>query len=313
MNKFNWNSRENLWRPKEKIKNRIRIMPWDSKGNWEMRVDIHVIDTRYQRYQRYICNRQLFNVSCKLCNMKKRLKRQDKPKEAEKIVLRRYTFLNIIDREREAEGVKVWMAPISAWSRISFHLFNEDSDVSFFDTPPNEERGWKCWSYGQDLNVIYDPEEEPIRMYSVQPLFFESTPLGTEEQREIWASQVLPLLPENYYDPVELKDKELKLLEKGIAELVSHEEFMAYIRTPEHEAELERRREEEKRKRVEEEQAKIERKKYFEEISEKMKEDIKTGQFDPYAFNREHGCDLIIEYDLEEWYSEWLSEQKKEN
>jgi len=245
--------------------------------------------------------------------MKKRLKRQDKPKEAEKIVLRRYTFLNIIDREREAEGVKVWMAPISAWSRISFHLFNEDSDVSFFDTPPNEERGWKCWSYGQDLNVIYDPEEEPIRMYSVQPLFFESTPLGTEEQREIWASQVLPLLPENYYDPVELKDKELKLLEKGIAELVSHEEFMAYIRTPEHEAELERRREEEKRKRVEEEQAKIERKKYFEEISEKMKEDIKTGQFDPYAFNREHGCDLIIEYDLEEWYSEWLSEQKKEN
>lgn len=314
MNKFNWNSNLYLWRPEKKIKNRIRIMPGpeDSKGNWVMRVDIHVIDTRYQRYQRYICNRQLFNVSCKLCNMKKRLKRQDKPKEAEKIALRRYGFLNIIDRAREAEGVKVWMAPISAWNRIRYFHFREDNRIEYFDTPPDEKRNQGRWRYGHDSNVFYDPEEEPLHMYYVEPNRFgdKPTPLGTEEQREIWASQVLPLLPENYYDPLEFKDKELKLLEKRIAELVSHEEFMAYIQTPEYKAELERKREKEERKKVEEEQAKIEQKKYFEELRKKIRKELLSGELSWSEFHEYHLGDFFSSKETEELGKE-VEEQKE--
>jgi len=92
-------------------------------------------------------------------------------------------------------------------------------------------------------------------MYYVDPPHRDDkpTPLGTEEQREIWASEVLPLLPENYYDPIEFKDLELKLMEKGIEDLVSHEEYIAYTQTPEYEAEMERKREEEEQKKEEQE------------------------------------------------------------
>jgi len=258
--------------------------------------------------------------------MKKRLKRQDKPKEAGKIVLRRYGFLNIIDRAREAEGVKVWMAPISACNQIKYFYFREDNHIEYFDTPPDEKRNQDRWRYGHDSNVFYDPEEEPLHMYYVEPNRFgdKPTPLGTEEQREIWASQVLPLLPENYYDPVELKDKELKLLEKGIAELVSHEEFMAYIQTPEHEAKLERRREEEKRKKVEEEARKKEIKKVyterrkmavialdpFEEISDYEAESWYEGQCHAYQDDLEEGM-KYFDWLREEWERKYSRDKEK--
>lgn len=317
MDKTNWNSRLYLWRPEKKIKNRIRIMPEPegAKAKWWMRVDIHVVHTIYER-QQFICNKQLFDLSCKLCNMKKRLKRQDKLKEAEEIVLRRYSFLNIIGREREAEGVKVWMAPISAWNWISRHYFKEENPVEYFDTPPNEERGREYWRYGHDLNVFYRPNQEPFLMYYVEPPHFddEPTPLGTEEQREIWASEVLPLLPENYYDPIELKDEELKLLEEGIVKLVSWEEFRAYMQTPEYEAEMAAMRDEKERKKVEEEARKKEIKKLytkwrkmavialdkpFEEISDCEAESWYEGQ-----------C-IVYQDDLEEGmkYFDWLREE----
>jgi len=263
INKHNWDSTGYLWKPKKKSACRIRIMPWpeNSEAKWWMRVDLHVVETRYLRYQRFyrryqqfICNKQLFNLSCKLCNMKKRLKRQGNLKETEKIRLRRYSFLNIIDRDREHEGVKIWMAPISAWNKIRHHHHNEYHPVNYFDTPPDEERGWDQWSYGWDLKVFFNPEEEPRYMYTVDsPLLdYEPTPLGTEEQKKRWAAEMLPLLPENFYDPIELKGKELKLLEENIAELVSREEFVAYIRSPEYEARMERIREEKEKRKAEE-------------------------------------------------------------
>lgn len=131
MDKTNWNSRENLWRRKEKVENRIRIMPETEGSNagWWMEVNIHEVRTIYQRYQHFICNKQLFNLSCKLCNMKKRFKRKGKLKEAEKIRLRKYSFLNIIDRGKKAEGVKVWMAPISAWNRIKHLCFRDEGNI----------------------------------------------------------------------------------------------------------------------------------------------------------------------------------------
>ena len=294
MNKMFWDSREYLWRRKEKTKNRIRIMPMpeDSEAKWWMRVDIHVVQTIYER-QQFICNKQLFNLSCKLCNMKKRFKRQDKLKEAEKIRLRRYSFLNIIDRDREAEGVKVWMAPISAWNRIN-HLYLKDyNPVEFFDTPPNKERDREPWSYGHDLSVFYYPDREPALMYYVEPphLDDKSTPLGTDEQREIWASEVLPLLPENYYDPIEFKDLELKLMEERIERLVSHEEYIAYTETPEYEAEMERMREEERQKKIKDEKEKVESKKRLEESLGKWREMIKDGSA-PEEFEKESKKDV---------------------
>jgi len=253
--------------------------PEDSEAKWWMRVDIHVVQTIYER-QQFICNKQFFNLSCKLCNMKKRFKRQDKLKEAEKIRLRRYSFLNIIDRDREAEGVKVWMAPISAWNRIHRLYFKDYNPVEFFDTPPSKERRREPWSYGHDLSVFYYPDQEPALMYYVEPphLDDKSTPLGTDEQREIWASEVLPLLPENYYDPIEFKDLELKLMEERIERLVSHEEYIAYTETPEYEAEMERNREEERQKKIKDEKEKVESKKRREESLKKWREKIRSGE-----------------------------------
>jgi len=208
MDKTNWNSREYLWQPDPHTDNRIRIVPVprkSTKATWWMRVNVHAVEI--YRTKKFVCNEQLFKKPCRLCEMKRKFSDEGKHNEAGRIGLWKYTFLNVIDRAKEDEGVKVWMAPISAWWQIKETVFHDGDASLIIDS---SEDG----TYGCDLSVYYNPGEQFKRRYKVSILRGDPRPLGTEEQSKKWTEEVLPLKPENFFDPVE--DEEVMSLESVI-------------------------------------------------------------------------------------------------
>jgi hypothetical protein len=135
--------------------------------------------------------------------------------EAEKIDTWKYVFLNVIDREHEGDGVKVWMAPISAWNQIKKEVFSRGDSSLIFDSPDDG-------THGCDLSVYYSPDATQYNLrYKVSILQDDPRPLGTEKQEGIWAEQVLPLEPENFFSPVE--DEKVILLKSIIEKEVFKE------------------------------------------------------------------------------------------
>jgi hypothetical protein len=174
-----------------------------------MRVDIHNINI--SEAKKFVCNSQLFRKPCRLCEMKHKFSIEKKHNEAKKIELWKFTFLNIIDRANEDKGVKVWMAPISAWWQIEKAAFRNGNLSLILNS---SEDG----TYGCDLSVNYDPNEQFKNRYKVTILHNDPRPLGTEEQLKKWVEEVLPLKPENFYDVVAYK--KLKYVESSIRTFV---------------------------------------------------------------------------------------------
>ena len=212
MDKQNWHFKENLWRPTVG-ENRLRIVPaviGSGTTAWWMRVDIHNISLVFKS-NKFVCNAQLFEKPCSLCEMRKKFEAEGEFEEAKRIGLRKYTFFNVIDRANEDEGVKVWMAPISAWWQIERAVFRGSGSSLIIDWP---EKG----TYGCDLLIYYDPNEQFKHRYKVSILSEEPRPLGTEEQIKRWIKEVLPLKPENFYNVVD--ELETQFVESSIRALV---------------------------------------------------------------------------------------------
>jgi hypothetical protein len=211
--KTGWNSDISLWRPEAYFNNRIRIVPVprkSKKANWWMRVNFHYIKVSEGR--RFICNNQLFKKPCKLCDLRLQFIFNHRCEEAEKIDTWKYVFLNVIDREYEDKGVKVWMAPISVWNQIKKEALSRGDSSLIFDSPDDG-------TYGCDLSVYYSPDSTQYNLrYKVSILQDDPRPLGTEKQEGIWAEQVLPLEPENFFSPID--DEEVEYLKEEIEKAV---------------------------------------------------------------------------------------------
>lgn len=251
---------EMCWRPKERFEYIIRIIPQKvgHKGSWFRRVNKHFVWTySHLGPEVFICNYLLFGEHCSICEFERRM--QD---EYGTDITKKFTFpaqqgvMNIV--VRGLEGVKVWEAPKSALKQIA----------SIHDVDINMMRRRKLWKnvkknalYECDLKVNYDRKARKWERYKVE--IGETRPMGTEEEKQQWLGQVLELIPEVLYKPVE--DSEISVLLDEVKELMERVKREAYLESPEGQAEMEAVRkekeavrEEEKRKKVEEEQARIE-------------------------------------------------------
>jgi len=263
---------EMCWRPKEKREYIIRILPQKvgHKGSWFQRVNKHFVWT-YSPLgpEVFICNYLLFGEHCSICEFERRM--QD---EYGTDITKQFTFptqqvvMNIV--VRGLEGVKVWEAPKSAFKQIaSIH----DVDINMMRRRKLGKNVKKNVLFECDLKVNYDRKAREWERYKVG--IGETRPMGTEEEKQQWLGQVLELIPEVLYKPVE--DSETSALLGEVKELMERVKREAYFKTPEGQAETERGRQEEREKREKEEKEKAEAKRRNEESRNNWREMIKDG------------------------------------
>ena len=260
------------WRPSEG-ENIIRVLPAkvEREGSWFLRVNKHFVYTySHMKPEVFICNFQLFNKSCALCEFERRREEKRDPSVRKFFGLTQQGVVNIVVRGTEREAAKVWEAPGTAFKNMTsinrlpvsiLHKRKMYRDIK-------ENALYEC-----DLKVLYKPEEKPWLRYNVD--IGKIRPMGTEEEKQQWLEQALELLPEVLYKPVE--DSETSALLGEVKELMERVKREAYFKTPEGQAEMERGQQEEREKQEKEEKEKAEAKRRNEESRNKWREMIKDG------------------------------------
>lgn len=292
---------EMCWRPKEEGKYIIRILhkKHNLEGPWYLQVHRHYVNLKGYRSNRYVCNKNMFDQRCAICEIRRKLYKEGNFKAYKRFDSFNQYAMNILVRGRkEAEGVKIWEAPASVLNSI---FIKQDSNRRAI--------------YDYDLIIHYDPEEtRNRRRYRVNTRRKESS-IGTEEQKQLWLSQMLELTAESLYKPAD--DINEPVLLDWAKTCVRTKEHLAWYYSGEGQAEMEAvreekeaAREEEKHKRVEEEQARIEQKKYFEELRKKIRKELLSGELSWSEFWEYHLGDFFSSKETEELGKE-VEEQKK--
>ena len=282
------------WYPREKGKYIIRILyeKLNLEGSWYLQVHRHHVNLKGYRSNRYVCNENMFDQRCAICEIRRKLYKEGNFKVYKRFDSFNQYAMNIVVRGRkEAEGVKIWEVPGSV---LNWILMKQD---------------WNRRAiYNYDLIIHYDPEEtRNLRRYRVNRRRKES-PIGTEEQKQLWLSQMLELTAESLYKPVD--DINEPVLLDWAKTCVRTKEHLAWYYSGEGQAEMEAMREEKERKKVEEEQEKIERKKYFEEQRKKIRKELLSGELPWSEFQEYHLGDFFSLKETEELGKE-VEEQKK--
>lgn len=173
------------WRPKEKDKYIIRILPAkeESKASWFLKADKHFIDIGEQYDKVYVCNRQLFNCPCPVCVADDFLSQEEEFDIQFQLRSGWQYVMNIVVRDREMEGVKIWEAPKTAFRGIAREQYRNKTAI-----------------YEHDFIVDYNPESKPYPTYKVE-MIREKSPIGSEKQISLWRGQMIELLPEHLYEP----------------------------------------------------------------------------------------------------------------
>ena len=146
-----------------------------------------------------------YKERCAVCDV---LGRKNEP--------RRYGVFNIVDREREQDGVLRWEAPLSVLKQImkyqEWHERKKVEDMDYdgryrlFDEY-NEIR--KIMEQGRDLNIIYNPDREPWEKYKVK--LSEVRILGSEDQIKLWHGMMDDLMLKELYPPEEYALVEIEI------------------------------------------------------------------------------------------------------
>lgn len=291
------------WYPKEEGKYIIRILPkkLNREGSWYLRVHRHYVNLEGYRFKRYVCNKSMFDQRCAICEIARKLHKEGNFKVYARFKFFRQYAMNIVVRGRkEAEGVKIWEAPNSVLNSI---LIKKDLNSRAI--------------YDYDFIVHYDPEEtRNWRRYRVNMRRKES-PIGTEEQKQLWLSQMLELTAESLYKPVD--DINEPVLLDWAKTCLRTEEHLAWYYSDEGQAEMERGQQEEREKQEKEEKEKTEAKRRNEESRNKWREMIKDGlaaeEFEKESKKDVEGCstwDILNELFIGEKDWDELRQELKE-
>lgn len=199
------------WKPLPGVPHRLRLLPARkniSNSSWWLKVGKHFVDY-YGELHVYLCSSVTYYKRCAVCN-----------KFPTKYKPRKYGVFNIIDRDREEDGVFRWEAPWSVMKRVMRFRERHESGSQYFDYKGtyrlfdeyNDIK--KVMEYGRDLNIIYNPELEPWDKYQVK--LGERRLLGDEEQIALWSAEMEELRLKVLYPQEDYELVEVEML--GLAE-----------------------------------------------------------------------------------------------
>jgi len=198
-----------FWTPKEGDENLIRILPAraGSGATYHLTAGKHFIKHGPEDWELLVCMKETYGKRCLCCEKFFELWKAGEKKAASRYRVRRVGVFNIIDRSVENPSVKLYEAPRTAvWAEIVGLVAGRGRMSDIFDEFDEEGNIVKP---GRDILIIYKPKAEPSAMYSVYPT--DPTPLGTKEEIEKWHSQIIDLLPEEIYPPIEEDVARIKL------------------------------------------------------------------------------------------------------
>lgn len=198
---------EKMWKPAEKIENKIRIMParGGSDASYHMKIGKHFIE-HADRKEGFICMRETYGKDCPACEAYFRIRDEVKDKAAAKMYYPKlYGVFNILNRLEENPQVKLYEAPRTmVWKKIIFINKGSIKVIDEFD-----EEG-KYVNEGRDIIILFAPKADVHSMYVVYP--GDKTPLGTKKEIEAWHGDIIDLIPEQIalYAPIDYETAQIK-------------------------------------------------------------------------------------------------------
>jgi len=194
-----------VWKPK-KGENKIRIFPSrkdsGSKVTFHLKAGKHFIQ-HDDRKEAFICNMVTHQKPCPACEMNAKLFLEGRKDEAARYRVQEFGAFNVIDRNDEEAGVRIWECPpVAVWEFI-IGVVTGGGD---FDDVINTKEDF---TKGRDVVVMFDPTAPPQNKYHI--LFKELSPIGTDEQIEKWMGEsfrdliAIKIYPETDYEVAKIK------------------------------------------------------------------------------------------------------------
>lgn len=198
---------EKMWKPAQKIENKIRILParGGSDASYHMKIGKHFVE-HSDRTEGFICMRETYGKDCPACEAYFKIRKETTDKNLSKPYYPKlYGVFNILDRLEENPTVKLYEAPRTmVWKKIIFINKGSIKVIDEFD-----EDG-KYIQEGRDVIILFAPKAEIHNMYVVYP--GDKTPLGTEKEIEAWHADIIDLIPEQIalYAPIDYETAKIK-------------------------------------------------------------------------------------------------------
>ena len=190
-----------FWKPSPGDANQIRIMAGVDGASFHLKMGRHWLQYP-DGWEVFVCNLMTHQKPCPACEEFNRLTKLGQKSEAERFKPEVKGIFNVIDRNDEAAGVRLWEAPPKV-------IWEEVIEIVKGRSPFSNLIGTQGDPFmGRDLNIKYDPKSPPATMYAIRPL--DTTKLGSSEQIAKWTAEAKPLRVEVLYPEIDYEAATIK-------------------------------------------------------------------------------------------------------
>ncbi len=199
--KMTYNSSVEFWKPEEGDGNQIRILPGFDGAHFHFKMAKHWIQ-HDDGWEVFVCNKITYGKSCSACEEFDRLLKAGMKEESRRFKPETKGIFNVIDRNNEKAGVRIWEAPpVAVWTEV-LSIYTGNSlfkNLIKTEDDPN---------MGRDLVVKFDPKAQPSSMYAIRPL--DLSKLGSDKQVKKWFKEAKPLKVEVLYPEITYEASTIK-------------------------------------------------------------------------------------------------------